>query len=147
MTLDAHAGPRAAHHVANNFRALTPDPMPLQGAAISPRIAGSSMWPAWSTGPIGDLLHVPRRIFPDRVFGSRATVMAILKPLPAVFSRTSATISFSISVGGVDAGLEHDEAARRLALSSSFTPMTAHSRRQGASQHSSMPRWKAVPRR
>jgi len=50
---------------------------------------------------VGDLLMVPRRILPDRVFGSRATVIAILNAATGpIFRRTKATISFSISVGG-----------------------------------------------
>jgi len=44
---------------------------------------------------------VPRRIFPERVFGSRPTVVASLNAATGpIFSRTSATHSFSISVGG-----------------------------------------------
>ena len=68
--------------------------------------------------PSAIFFMVPRRILPERVFGSRGTVIASLKAATGpILSRTSATHSLSISEGlPVDAGLEHDEAARHLAL-------------------------------
>jgi hypothetical protein len=62
-------------------------------------------------GAMGDLLDVPRRILPDRVFGCRATVIAILKAATApIFWRTRAIISFDLG------GTPYPSGADRVAL-------------------------------
>ena len=72
---------------------------------------------------------VPRRIFPERVFGRRATVMASLNDATGpILSRTSATISFSISVGGrLTPALSTMKPHGASPFNSSLMPMTAHS--------------------
>ncbi len=72
--------------------ALTPTP-------ISSRIAGSSIVAGIvQASPSAIFFIVPRRIFPERVFGSRATMIASLNAATGpIFSRTSTTSSRSIS--------------------------------------------------
>src|SRR5450432_2370719 len=73
--------------------------LPFNEPAISSSTFGSSMVAGMvQASPSAIFLMVPRRIFPDRVFGNRATVMASLKAATGPsLSRTSATISFSMS--------------------------------------------------
>src|ERR1700757_3166236 len=76
--------------------------LPFSASLISSSTFGSSMVAGIVQGsPSAIFLMVPRRILPERVFGSRATVIASLNAATGPsFSRTSATISFSISAGG-----------------------------------------------
>src|SRR4051812_7574464 len=54
-------------------------PLPFNTAPISSRTAGSSMVAGMVQGsPSAIFFMVPRRILPDRVFGSRATTIASL---------------------------------------------------------------------
>src|SRR5882762_9333448 len=71
----------------------------FSASPISSNTFGSSMVAGIAHGsPSAIFLMVPRRILPERVFGSRPTVMASLNAATGPsFSRTSATISFSIS--------------------------------------------------
>ena len=73
---------------------------------------------ALQLSPSAILRMVPRRILPERVFGSRATAIAILKAATGpILSRTSATSSLlDLGRRGGDPALEHGEAAWRLAL-------------------------------
>jgi hypothetical protein len=57
-----------------------PTPCPFRKLPISPRIDGSSIDAGMvHRSPSATFFIVPRNIFPDRVLGSRATVMGILK--------------------------------------------------------------------
>ena len=56
-----------------------PTPCRFGAPSISPRMAGSSTVAGMvQDSPPAIFLMVPHRILPDRVFGSRATVIAIL---------------------------------------------------------------------
>jgi len=56
-----------------------PHTLPLNASPISSSTLGSSMVAGIVQGsPSAIFLMVPRRIFPERVFGSRATVIASL---------------------------------------------------------------------
>src|SRR5262249_46530588 len=74
----------------------------FSAAPISSRMTGSSMVAGMLHGCSSAIFFmVPRRILPERVFGSRATVMASLNAATGpILSRTSFTISCSISFGG-----------------------------------------------
>ena len=95
------------------------EPLALQRAADLVETAGSSIVAGMVHGsPSAIFLMVPRRILPERVFGRRLTVMASLNAATGpILSRTSCD-AFLLDLGGraVDAGLQHDEAARHLAL-------------------------------
>src|SRR5262250_247127 len=75
--------------------------LPLSASPISSSTLGSSIVAGIvHVSPSAIFLMVPRRILPERVFGSRPTVIASLNAATGPsFSRTSATISFSISTG------------------------------------------------
>jgi len=79
-----------------------PTPLPLSAAQISSRIPASSMVAGMvQLSPSAIFFMVPRRILPDRVLGSRPTVMASLKAATGpIFSRTRTTHSRSMSSGG-----------------------------------------------
>ena len=74
-------------------------------------------------------LMVPRRIFPERVFGRRLTMMARRNDATGpIFSRTSATHSPSISAGGrLTPALSTMKPQGTSPFSSSLMPSTAHS--------------------
>src|SRR5713101_8689120 len=83
-SLRAAEGMAGLHRTAAVRRQLLerypPTPYPFKALPISPRIAGSSMVAGMVHGsPSAIFFMVPRKILPDRVFGSRATVMASLK--------------------------------------------------------------------
>ena len=92
----------ARNPIAADRQARPPTPFPFSAPPISSRIAGSSIVAGIVQGsPSAIFFMVPRRILPERVFGSRATVMASLKAATGpIFSRTSATHSCSISAAG-----------------------------------------------
>src|SRR5258708_40223090 len=73
--------------------------LPFSASPISSSTLGSSMVAGIVQGsPSAIFLMVPRRILPERVFGSRATVIASLNAATGPsLSRTSAPISFSVS--------------------------------------------------
>ena len=68
--------------------------------------------------PSAIFFMVPRRIFPERVLGSRLTTIAVLNAATGpMLSRTSSTSSRTSSSSlRVHAGLGHDEPDRHLAL-------------------------------
>ena len=71
----------------------------MSAAPISSNMVGSSMVAGMlKLAPSTIFFMVPRRIFPERVFGSRATVTAALKAATGpILSRTRSTTSFSIA--------------------------------------------------
>ena len=91
---------------------------------------------------VGDFLDRAAQDFPERVFGRRATVMASLNAATGpIFSRTSATISVSISDGGrLTPALSTMKPHGTSPLRSSLMPSTAHSATSGwPASTSSMP--------
>ena len=78
-----------------------PHPSPSARRRSRRAPSGPRSSPACSSfSPSAIFFMVPRRILPERVLGRRGTVMASLNAATGpIFSRTSATISCSISVG------------------------------------------------
>src|SRR4051794_41943146 len=76
----AASGMTGARAGAGGDQASAPTPFPFSAAAISSRIAGSSIVAGIDHGsPSAVFFTVPRRILPGRVFGRRTTVIASLK--------------------------------------------------------------------
>ena len=112
------------------MRSRSPTPFPFSAPPISSSTFGSSIVAGMvQLSPSAIFFMVPRRILPERVFGSRGTVMASLNAATGpIFSRTSATISFSISAGGrLTPALSTMKPHGTSPLSSSAMPITAHS--------------------
>src|ERR1700682_1857887 len=82
---------------------------------------------------VGDLLDGAARILPERVFGSRPTVIASLNAATGPsLSRTSATISFSISAClRVTPAFSTRKPQGTSPLLGSVMPSTAHSATSG----------------
>src|SRR6266566_977122 len=119
------------------------NPWPFSATPISSRTAGSSIVAGKFQGsPSAIFFMVPRRILPDRVLGRRVTVMASLNAATGpIRSRTKATISRSIASGGRSTpALSTMKPQGTSPLSSSLTPITAHSATSGCEDStSSMP--------
>src|SRR3984893_19524501 len=104
--------------------------LPFSASPISSSTLGSSMVAGIVHGsPSAIFLIVPRRIFPDPVFGTSATVVASLNAATGPsLSRTSATISFSISAWLlVTPAFSTRKPQGTSPLIESLMPSTAHS--------------------
>src|SRR3981081_2438622 len=118
----------------NEAYSRSPYTRPFSASPISSNTFGSSMVAGiahWSPSAI--FLVVPRRILPERVFGSRATVIARLHAATGPsFSRTSVTISFSISAWLlVTPAFSTRKPQGTSPLIASLMPSTAHSPTSG----------------
>src|SRR4051812_11684803 len=134
----------AANCLAPNGRNVSPDhTLDFSASPISSSTLGSSIVAGMvHSSPSAIFLMVPRRIFPERVFGSRPTVMASLNAATGPsLSRTSATISFSISAGSrLTPAFSTTKPHGASPLMASLMPSTAHSATSGCEARiSSMP--------
>src|ERR1700722_13932448 len=127
----SHCGStRQTRSSAERFKLYECAALSLSAASTSSSAFGSSMVAGIvQLSPSTIFFMVPRRILPERVFGSRATVMARLNAATGpIFSRTNATHSCSISVGGrLTPVLSTMKPHGTSPLSSSLMPSTAHS--------------------
>src|SRR5215470_5245473 len=117
--------------------------LPFSASPISSSTLGSSIVAGMvQLSPSAIFLMVPRRILPERVFGSLPTVIASLKAATGPsFSRTRATISFSISAGlRITPAFSTRKPQGTSPLMASLMPSTAHSATSGCEARiSSMP--------
>src|SRR5438132_2371719 len=141
-----------ADNPSKRWQAPSNHTLPFSASPISSSTLGSSIVAGMvQLSPSAIFLMVPRRIFPERVFGSRPTVIASLKAATGPsLSRTSATTSFSTSAGAfATPAFSTRKPQGTSPLIASLMPSTAHSATsEWEARISSMPpvdsRWPAT---